>query len=170
MGVREPAPLDYPQPLMPFLGRKVTLHTGADTPPVGCWVKPVQTKAWPAQRIAPDLRAPGPGPFWSSEHLDMRAEFRVYVLGRAAAGAGRYDDGDDDIGYDHAAVDSMIRAYASSGQAPAAYALDVAVLADGRTVLVEVTDAWAIGYYRGTLSARDYVRLLWARWNELVGL
>ena len=170
VGVREPPPMDYPQPLMPFLGREVMLHVGADCPPVGRWVKPVQTKAWPAQRIGAGPSQLGPGPFWSSEHLDLLAEFRVYVLGRAVAGAGRYDDGpNDELGYDQAVVDAMIRAYSASGQAPAAYALDVGVLVDGRTVLVEVTDAWAIGYYRGTLSAKGYARLLWARWAELAG-
>jgi hypothetical protein len=170
VGVREPAPMDYPQPLMSFLGREVVLHEGADRPLAGCWVKPVQTKAWPAQRIGAGQSEPGPGPFWSSEHLDLLAEFRVYVLGRDVAGVGRYDDGpNDELGYDQAVVDAMIRAYSASGQAPAAYALDVGVLVDGRTVLVEVTDAWAIGYYRGTLSAKDYARLLWARWVELAG-
>lgn len=170
VAAHEPTPLDYPPCLHVFLEREVRQYGDASRAPPGAWVKPVRTKAWTATRLEAGHDAPGVGPVWTSAHLDIRAEFRVYVIGSAIAGAGRYDDGEDDrLTFDSGLVEQMIQAYRASGEAPAAYALDVALLRDGRTALVEVTDAWAIGYYRGSLGPRDYVRMLWERWQEIAG-
>ncbi len=171
LSIPEPAPLDYPPCLRAFLGREVRQHADCSGIPVGQWIKPVRTKAWQAQRVAPGAIPPSGGPVWSSEHLTLRGEFRVYVLADRVVGAGRYDDGaDDGLAFDASVVDQMIATYRAASEAPAAYALDVAVLADGRTILIEVTDAWAIGYYRGSLAPRNYVRMLWARWREIAGV
>lgn len=39
---------------------------------------------------------------------------------------------------------------------------------DGMTKLVEVNDGWALGLYKGSCSASDYLKLLEARWEELI--
>ena len=69
-------------------------------------------------------------------------------------------------------VRRCIASYQLSGEAPAGYALDVGVLSDGRTALVEVNDGYAIGFYGKVTPARAdaYLRLLVARYEQLIGL
>lgn len=53
----------------------------------------------------------------------------------------------------------------------AAYALDMAVLEDGQTTLLCVRDGWALELFpfgADRPRALDYLRLLWARWADLV--
>ena len=52
--------------------------------------------------------------------------------------------------------------------APAAYGLDFGVTADGRTLLVEANDGFALGCYG--LDPVIYAEMLEARWCELAGL
>lgn len=167
-GVIEPRPIDYPVSLWPSLGRSLCC-VPFEHAPDGAWIKPVRTKAWEAHIKQPGETAPGPGKVWASPVLaDIVAEWRVYVADGKIAGHGRYDDGDDDaLVYSAADVEAWVRAYQDSGEDPAGYALDVALLKDGRTVLVEVTDGWAIGYYKGTCSPVAYARLLAARWAQI---
>lgn len=108
-------------------------------------------------------------PVWYSEPVQFTSEWRYYISGGKMLGAGRYDDGDDnlpepDIQLVKYCVQQMMFAHG-----PLAYALDFGVLADGRTALVEANDGWAIGYYKGSCSYQDYARLLHARWVQLAG-
>jgi len=61
----------------------------------------------------------------------------------------------------------MIAVFDASGEVPAAYALDVALTTYRHLVLMEVTDAWAMGFYRGSCKPLSYARMLTARWNEI---
>ena len=56
----------------------------------------------------------------------------------------------------------IIRKYTD---APKGYAIDFGVTADGKTVLIEVNDGYALGSYG--LMEIDYAKLLSARWAEL---
>ncbi len=173
--VHEPHPLDFPEALRAACGRRVECLASYDDAPDGCWVKPVRTKAWEAHRkgLCPP---PGDGhpdqPVWATEHLALQAEWRVYVLHGYAVGIGRYDDGPDQLDvFEETALAWAQRTaslWASKSTTPSAYALDVAFTQDCRWVLVEVTDAWAIGYYRGTCSPLDYSRMLMARWEDIL--
>ena len=58
----------------------------------------------------------------------------------------------------------MIDEYA---EAPAAYALDVGLTKDGKTVIVEVNDGYSLGGYG--LDPLLYAKLLSARWAQIVG-
>jgi phage terminase large subunit len=51
-------------------------------------------------------------------------------------------------------------------EAPVAYGIDFGVTNDGRTLLVEVNDAFALGCYG--LSAVEYAEMLEDRWLEVV--
>lgn len=184
-GVVEPPNLSYPESLMPFLGRgvaKVRVKTIA-----GRWfVKPLETKAFTGFVI--DLDA-GPGALdfhdraqynaflrlgaddlvWRSEVVSWQSEWRFYVIGSDVLGSGRYDDGPDDapepdIGF----VREMAAVLATQPLAPAAYSLDVGVLEGGGSALIECNDAWALGYYRGSLHRNDYIRMLRVRWEQLL--
>lgn len=167
-----PPPIDYPDCLVQALGRTIK-QTPFALVEDGQWIKPIQTKAWDAHiktastPIDPDDRV------WACDPIpkdEWAAEWRVYVLHGEIVGAGRYDEGlDESARYDPDLVQSWVDTYTESKTAPAGYAMDVALMRDGRTILVEVTDGWAIGYYRGTCSFVDYAWLLSARWDEIKG-
>ena len=108
-------------------------------------------------------------PVWVSEPVTWLSEFRYYVIDGAVRGEGRYDDAPDDMPRpDYFTVGEMAAVMAKTPGAPAAFCLDVGALRSGETALIECNDAWAVGYYKGTLSHRDYVEMLWRRWEQLV--
>ena len=73
--------------------------------------------------------------------------------------------GDWHYQYDPSVLDFAIKKYRS---APAGYAMDFGVTEDGRTLLVEVNDGYALGCYGA--DPIQYAKLLSARWCELVGI
>lgn len=172
IGVREPEPVYYPDALR-FALHRVIRRTTFGQAAEGFWVKPLRTKAWAARVENACLAHPIDEPVWEAPVIpesDWLAEWRVYVVDGQVVGDGRYDDRpDDDLAFDRAAVQACGDAYAASGEASAGYALDVALWTKGLTVLVEVTDGWSIGYYKGSCRPADYARLLLARWHQLAG-
>ena len=118
---------------------------------------------------------------WLSEVVEFACEWRYYVdaAGHILAKA-RYDaDGDDDAPEPTAevvqsAIDSTVTYLESRGNAHP-FAIDVGVLTNGRTAVVELSDAWALGLYGhartpgGTdWKAEDYVDFLLQRWRSIV--
>lgn len=168
-GVAEPAPIDYPASLGDALGRVVQCVPFADAT-IGSWIKPARTKAWLAHVKQSDHDHHPDELVWESAVIpesDWLAEWRIYVCDGAIIGCGRYDDRpEENIEFDAKLVDSWVQRWEATGQAPRSYALDVARW-PGRTVLVEATDAWAIGLYKGTCRAESYSRMLAARWQEI---
>ena len=63
-------------------------------------------------------------------------------------------------------VSKAVRTLEASGQATAGYGLDLGVLSDGETALVEWNDGFSLGSYG--LDASLYAELILARWRELV--
>ena len=169
---------DYPKALRGFLAREPVLTTwGAARVLSGpLFVKPRSTrdrKLFTGHVFAPDERAhghyPDTLPVWVCAPLPpLLGEHRVYIRAGHILGLGRYDDADtsdDDAAPDTAVLADMVATMGAS--APTGYALDVGVC-NGHTILIEATDAWAIGYYRGTCSAAEYTAMLAARWNEIM--
>ena len=184
-GVKEPENISYPPSLRAYLQRDVQQHridgNVLEALPARCFVKPVQTKAFTGfvfdAQVPPEDESslalhkalasmPAVADLWVSEVVDWRTEVRFYVAQGRLLGAGRYDDGPDAWpDPDPATVQAMIEAFVD---APAAYTLDVGVLAGGETALVECNDAWAIGYYKGSLTPSDYYAMLRSRWMEII--
>ncbi len=183
-GFPEPKNFSYPSALHMHLNREVRQVRAGHV--LGHWfVKPVATKAFNGFVFHtlqnPDLldqhdreqydafmRLPPEDRVWISEPVSFVSEIRHYVLDGRVIGLGRYDDGDllsplPDVGV----VFDMVCRMNEDSRTPVAYALDVGVLSSGETALVEVTDAWSIGYYSGTLLPEDYLRMLWARWQQM---
>ncbi len=164
-------PIELLGPGAPFLRRDVWSATFADARR-DLFVKPRdEIKRFTGalfQDLPLDVSISPNYPVWLSERVNFVSEWRYYVLKGQIVGAGRYDDGDDDLpAPDIGLVTAAIGAMTAAG-GPAGYALDFGVLDDGRTALVEANDGWALGYYRGTCSHLDYARLLHARWEEIL--
>lgn len=171
MGVKL-TPLDYPEELLPFTGRKIwqsTLFTITSHPE--CWhvfVKPV----WDVKRFSgtvldksEDLIKLGGGledvTVWCSEKIRFLSEWRLWVLDGEIKGLNPYS-GQWDLFPDTAVLKKAVSAFHS---APRAYALDFGVTDDGRTLLVEASDGYALKSFG--LDPETYVHILAARWQEL---
>lgn len=182
-GISEPENLTYPRVLAQYryLKRNVR-QCQAGSVSDGLFVKPVETKAFTGyvvmdfeklsehdfEQHEAFLSLPHETLVWTSTPVAWVSEVRYYVLGGKVVGEGRYDDGEDNAPLpDESMVAEMASLMALSPGAPAAFSLDVGVLDTGETALVECNDAWALGYYKGTLSHRDYMDMLWHRWRQL---
>lgn len=183
-GIAEPANLSYPDKLRAYLHRSLEQRPAGEI--LGrLFVKPTATKAFTGfifdtfgetanlgehDRSGREafLALDPSVPVWVSEPVAWLSEVRYYVLDGALIGEGRYDDGSDDAPLPApAVVGEMVRRFSATPDAPVAFAIDAGVLDCGTTALVEVNDAWALGYYSGTLRASMYVRMLWRRWRQL---
>ena len=162
VGVTLPDFPTYPAELSGFLGR-TTFCLLFDGVPEHWFVKPVAVKAFTGG-IKSELTEPVKSDrlVWASEPVAFTAEWRCYVLRGEIVGVGQYGEGDD-AELDQTMPRRMVEAWPSQ---PAGWALDVGRLSDGRIVLVEANDGWALGYYRGC-DRRAYLDVIAARWAEL---
>ena len=184
-GVAEPPPLSYPEPLLPYLGRRVEL-SGAGQLAGRCFVKPRRTKLFTGfvfdaaaapgaytdhdrEQLVVLQSLPPDEPVWCCDVVQIVGEWRYYVLRDVVLGRGRYDpDGADDAPQpDEATVGRAVHAMRALGIV--AYSLDVGVLADGRTVVVEANDAWALGLYERAIRPAAYWEMLRTRWLQIGG-
>ncbi len=184
-GIREPENLSYPEPLKKYLGRHLK-QGDLSVISKPCFIKPQKTKLFtgfvfdPSKpfehysehdreqiRVLDDQSSQRD--LWISEPVSWCAEFRFYILNAKIIGFGRYDDNEEEgILPDMGAVDQMVNAWRDFGTMPAACSIDVGVLeGGGGTTLVECNDAWALGYYKGSLRPFDYVQMLARRWREI---
>jgi hypothetical protein len=95
--------------------------------------------------------------------VEFVAEWRYFVHKQQIVGVGHYA-GDVFRHPDATVVRAAIDAY--QAEAPIAYGIDFGVTADGRTWLVEVNDAFALGCYG--LGAVEYAAMLEDRWQQVV--
>ncbi len=177
---REPPPLpDYPACLTHLLRRRVWSSTveavrrGVDSPE---WrprfVKPLGAKKRFTGRVVHgpydlgDLAGvSGKLAVLCSEVVEFASEHRAFVLRGEVVGVRRYA-GEGGAEPDPDVVRDAVARWGASGEAPAAYALDVGVLPPGETALVEVNDAYGLGAY--DLEPARYADLVAARWLEIV--
>ena len=181
-GITVPCPPDY-SPLESYLHRRVwpgVLRDLSARKPV--FIKPRSDyKTFTGFVADPDdeksvyttlailEKFPNDTPIWFSDPVVFVSEFRYYVSNGKILGCGRYDDGPEDTPEpDRTVVLNMVDKAGNKGLA--AYGLDVGVLSTGETALVEINDAWATGYYKGTLTPQDYLMWLEARWEQLLAL
>ena len=165
--------IDYPESLQKYLGRKIwsstinTINTHPELWPV--FVKPVEDKKFTGVVVRSPKDLIGCGtcgtdvPVTCSEILDLRAEWRVFVRYGNILDVRKYK-GDWRLHYEPAVIENAIKEFTD---APAGYAIDFGVTADGKTVLIEVNDGYSLGSYG--LMENYYAKLLSARWAELTG-
>lgn len=176
MAIPEPVDLDYPSALSAFLGRVVVRSTVGDVRrgdvlgKVPVFVKPVRHKHFTGFvcRSEGDLlrinTAEDSEQVWLSEVIDLRSEYRCYIHIHAIVDVRRYA-GDFRAVPDFGVLDRMLKAM-DDDPLPLSCCLDVGVTIDGRTILIEANDGFAMGNYG--LSARKYAELLRDRWNQIV--
>lgn len=174
LGKPIPEAIDYPTCLEPFLGRKIERVTLGQVRGLveRRHVKPVQQKLFggfvfdpldPRSRLAV-AAYPDDTPCYSSEEVDFISEYRCFFRQGAPVGVKHYR-GDSFVALDKPTYNRMAKA--CKNHMPAAYVLDMGVTADGRTLLIESNDAYAVGSYG--LNSLTYARFLEARWVEIMG-
>lgn len=163
--------LDYPDELKSFLDRRiwetkmsqVTNHP--ETWPV--FVKPVEDKKFTGVVVRSTKDLVGCGicgedpDVLCSEVVNFKAEWRCFVRYGRILGVRPYK-GDWRLHYDPDIIETAVNSFTT---APKGYAMDFGVTEDGRTLMIEVNDGYALGCY-GLLYI-DYAKLLSARWAEL---
>ncbi len=173
-GIKPPS-IDYPKSLSRFLGRRVWTTTVGkiESQDLPLFIKPLEEKELPGT-VARDMTdlgdylACGEGyPVLCSEPVRFVSEKRFFIRYGEIADVRHYR-GDPSVQCDDAVVSDIIEAYAADPNEPAGCSIDLGVTDDGRTLLVEVNDGYALGCYGADCVA--YALLLAARWAELVGV
>lgn len=183
-GITEPDNLSYPDALRSFLEREVRL-AALDEIRGRCFIKPMVTKIFTGfvfdescaladlddhdrEQLEVMSSLSSQTMVWVSDAVQWLNEYRYYILEGRIVGEARYDDADDELtAPNRSVVDEMVRMFASSNQGPVAFSLDVGVMSNGKTALIECNDAWALGYYKGTISPKHYLEMLWRRWEQM---
>lgn len=165
--------MDYPDELQKYLGRKIwqTKMNEVNNNP-DCWpvfVKPLEDKQFtgvvvrsPKNLIGCRIQGVNQD-VYCSEIVKFEAEWRCFVRYGHILSVRPYK-GDWRKHYDYRVIENAVKEFTS---APAGYAIDFGLTNDGRTLLIEVNDGYALGCYG--LFYIDYAKLLSARWAELTG-
>lgn len=165
--------MDYPEELQKYLGRKIwesTVNTVNNSPEM--WPVFVKSKV---DKAFTGVVVNGPGDLIScgkydcdqdvycSEVVEFVSEWRCFVRYGKIIDVRHYK-GDWRKHFDPEVIENCIKDYTA---APAGVAVDFGLTKDGRTLLIEVNDGYALGSYG--LYYPDYAKLLSARWAELTG-
>ncbi len=176
-----PAPpnLDFPVELKPFLGRQISETTMRE---VRRWehfqperlpvhIKPrdhhklFNGKVVSAYRDLIGLASvPSEEPLIVQEIVQFVSEWRASILRGRVLNIAHYKG--QAMRFPNPAV--ILEAIEHFTQAPIGYAMDWGVTSDGRTLLVEVNDGFALGNYG--VPGYLYTALIECRWRELMGL
>lgn len=172
-GVSVPKYIGYPESLKEFLGRDIirTMFDKLDDS-YPYFIKPADdVKLFTGDIIKSDKDkklflefgfCKLDTPVYKSEAVDFISEYRAFVSKGEIRGIKHYR-GDFKKFIDIDAVHRMVDAYKDC---PSAFTLDVGLTSDGRTLLVEVNDMWAIGSYG--LDGRIYALLCVRRMKEIL--
>lgn len=163
---------DYPISLSKYYGRKITESTIdkiSNNPELwNVFVKPKgKLKKFTGRHIKTTSDLIGCGdrdgdvPIWVSEPVKFISEWRVFVRYKEILGVKLYN-GDWRSQYDYKIIEEAVNSYKN---APAGYAVDFGLTADGRLLIVEVNEGYSIGSYG--LFYIDYAKLISARWAEM---
>lgn len=171
LNVEVPGIFDYPACLKSFLHRDVILCQFGEVSNKNRWIKscsydkpflPQQYKNLVGKVDDKHL-------VWCSELVEWQCEYRYYVLDNNIIFYNRYDPFGEDNAPESllSKVQTMVDSYKKI--APRGYVLDVGVLSDGTTALIEMNDGYAIGLYGSVTptSARAYIKLLISRYEEI---
>ncbi|WP_235514557.1 ATP-grasp domain-containing protein [Deinococcus sp. Leaf326] len=177
-GHAPPQHLTLPEELWPYAGRKCwrttpdALRAGGNFP---VFVKPyMREKVFAGQVLESvedldELMVPRPGfppvttdfDILAQRPVTFLSEWKSYVMRGQTVGIS-HQKGDPLLFPDPQVIRDVQATYQN---APAGHGADYGVLDNGKTVLVEINDGYALG--QGGLHAMVYAELLLARWDEL---
>ncbi|MBY6161070.1 ATP-grasp domain-containing protein [Mameliella alba] len=176
LGIAVPDLDSVPAELMPFAGRRIWQATMAEARRMagsGCAVfvkpRPERLKLFTGTLLRnfadliPTAHIPDDEPVICADPVDFVTEYRGFVLHGDLIDLRPYRG--DPLAFPDPEVIRNALAVQARAAAPSAYALDFGVTSDGRTLVVEINDGYAVGAYG--LSPLRYARLIETRWAEL---
>ncbi|MFW5847463.1 MAG: ATP-grasp domain-containing protein [bacterium] len=99
---------------------------------------------------------------WVSDPIHIISEYRIYVHNNHMVYSSNYN-GDFKVIPDYDYIETLIKNYQD---APVAYTIDVGILNNGKTTVIEFNDFWAIGSYG--LYCMNYAEMLNDRYTEII--
>lgn len=175
-GIETPKYLGYPLELKKWFGRNITSMYGSDLKKLEkpYFVKPkTDVKLFTGEVISSDFQLDflrehyglrDDTEVFVSSVVDIKSEYRCFVRDGDLKGI-QYYSGDFTEYPNTLTISEMICELEKVDNVPCAYTLDVGVTEDGRTILIEMNDMWAIGSYGH--NAREYVLACIRRMNEI---
>ena len=167
----QPPDYNYPEELHEYLGRNIRKVRLRDLQQekLPVFIKPLEEKT--AKGIIVNSREAlleyrhldSDAEILCSDVVHFQSEWRCFVRYGQLLGIQHYA-GDPQKTQDQERIRSALQKYR---EIPSGCALDFGVADDGRTLLVEMNDGFAIGCYG--LDPVLYAKMLYARWAELVG-
>lgn len=166
---------DYPEVLQKYLGRKIwkdTInHINCNPELWNCFVKPVKHKAFTGKVIREPKDLIGCGS--STENFEVicgdivefKREWRIFIWYDKIINIKPYM-GDYHYVYSPETIDSIIRDFKTWEERPMGCSIDIGVISDNKTLLIEVNDGFALGTYG--LGDIDYAKLMSARWAQIM--
>ena len=176
---------DYPPVLEKYMGRKVwrdtidSISKDEKKWSAGYFVKPVRSKAFTGKIIRNINDLIGCGSCYEDyevivcEPIDILAEWRCFNLYDKIIDIRPYGSISSLIytgylyQYDSNVLQEMLQGFISWDERPMACSMDICYTRDGRTLLVELNDAYSLGCYG--LPGVLYAKLISARWSQLLG-
>ncbi len=162
---------NYPDELEAYRGRRIwsTKVSDLKNEELPIFIKPVEEKAakgivvrlW--EDAAEYSNLDPNAEILCSEVVNFVSEWRCFVKYGKLVGI-QYYCGDEKAECNRSVIECAVEDYKTS---PAGCSLDFGVADDGRTLLIEVNDGFALGCYG--LPDVEYAKLLAARWAELNG-
>ncbi len=172
IGVPDPEMVDYPSELEPYWGRKIWTSTLSEIrqhepqvfikPKLGHKLFNGHVRTGQIKDLIQTAMITDETEIYVSDIVNFLSEFRIFVHNGLMLGCRHYK-GDFTLGPNFEVISEAINAYKS---APVSYSADFGVTDDGRTLLVEINDAFALGCYG--LPNILYATMLQDRWLQMV--
>lgn len=181
---KEPRVTDYPDNFERFLGRKIWTDTidsfSSDESKwgAGYFVKPVRSKAFTGKIISSINDLIGCGSCYEnyevlvSEGLNIKAEWRCFILYDEIIDVRPYGVLLDPrrksylYHYDEQILQEMLEEFKKIENRPTACSMDICLTTEGKTLLIEFNDAYALGHYG--LAPILYAKFISARWSQIL--
>lgn len=174
MGIEKPPTINFPDSLKEFLGRRIEIKSLSEIRQMAneivdsFFIKPYKGEKDFTGFVFKSFidllqvaHVSGEDLVWFGEVVDFISEYRVYYLNNEIIGCKNYY-GDSLVFPDADVIRNMFDRYSERFVAGS---IDVGITSDGKTLLVEVNDAYSLGNYGiGDIS---YSKMIVARWDEL---
>ncbi len=175
----EPANIDFPIELLPYIGRRLDETTMSEvrsweelnSPQLPAHVKPRDRQKLFKGAVVQSFRdliplsgVPDDEPIIVQEVVDFVSEWRTTILRGKIVNVAHYKG--NPIRFPDESV--LAKAVGEWSSQPIGCGMDWGITSDGRTLLVEVNDGFSLGNYG--VRGHQYTAMIECRWRELMGL
>jgi len=160
--------LDLPEELFPFISRKISIMKCSEAiKNKNIFIKPVKTKLFDGVVFSENgqksyFRDYMDEECYVSELIEIISEYRVFVSDSRIIYSANYS-GDFMKNINYGYVKALVL---NMKHKPISFTIDVALLKNGKSELIEINDFWSIGGYG--LYCEDYFKMLKNRYFEIL--